>query len=120
MPCSRQGTRLTKLGLGFPQYENDDVVIPGLEKLGYAPEDARNYVVAACWEFIIPGRGMDIPNIGAVPVAGVVDQAIRQTLPTARSPGGHSEPGRENGSAKRYGGHCRKRAASLRDSLGPI
>ena len=80
-----EGTRLTKLGLGFPQYENDDVVIPGLEKLGYAPEDARNYVVAACWEFIIPGRGMDIPNIGAVPVAGVVDQAIRQTLPTAKS-----------------------------------
>ena len=80
-----EGTRLTRLGLGFPQYENDDVVIPGLEKLGYAPEDARNYVVAACWEFIIPGRGMDIPNIGAVPVAGVVDQAIRQTLLTAKS-----------------------------------
>ena len=28
---------------------------------------------------------MDIPNIGAVPVAGVVDQAIRQTLLTAKS-----------------------------------
>ena len=27
------GTQLTKLGLGFPQYANDDVVIPALVKL---------------------------------------------------------------------------------------
>jgi formate C-acetyltransferase len=74
------GTKLTKLGLGFPQYANDDVVIPGLEALGYETEDARNYVVAACWEFIIPGRGMDIPNIGAVPIAAIVDQAVRVSL----------------------------------------
>ena len=45
-------TLLTKQGLGFPQYCNDDVVIPGLLKLGYEYEDALNYVVAACWEFI--------------------------------------------------------------------
>ncbi|MBQ4088515.1 MAG: pyruvate formate-lyase [Clostridia bacterium] len=74
------GTQLTKLGLGFPQYENDDVVIAGLLDKGYSLEDARNYVVAACWEFIIPGRGMDIPNIGALPIAGVVDKAIREKL----------------------------------------
>lgn len=60
------GTKLTRAGLGFPQYSNDDVVIPALERLGYAPEDAQNYVVAACWEFIIPGCGDDIPNIGAL------------------------------------------------------
>ena len=75
------GTQLTKLGLGFPQYENDDIVVPGLERLGYAPEDARDYVVAACWEFIIPGKGMDIPNIGALPIAAVTDRAIREVLP---------------------------------------
>lgn len=80
-----EGTRLTKLGLGFPQYENDDVVIPGLMKLGYEEGDARNYAVAACWEFIIPGRGMDIPNIGAVSLAGAVDGAIRAALPQAGS-----------------------------------
>ena len=28
------GSRLTQLGLGFPQYSNDDVVIPGLIRLG--------------------------------------------------------------------------------------
>ena len=76
----QKGTRLTKLGLGFPQYENDDIAIPALEKLGYAHEDAVNYVVAACWEFIIPGVGMDIPNIGALPLAGVVNDVIHAKL----------------------------------------
>ena len=74
------GTELTKLGLGFPQYSNDDVVIPGLEALGYAPEDAQNYAIAACWEFIIPGRGMEIPNIGRLPFANVTDRVIREKL----------------------------------------
>ena len=56
------GTKLTKQGLGFPQYCNDDVIVPGLIKLGYSPEDAVEYTVAACWEPIIPGYGADIPN----------------------------------------------------------
>ena len=70
------GARLTKRGLGFPQYDNDDVVVPGLIKLGYAPEDARNYVVAACWEFIIPKNGMEIPNIDALSFARIVSDAV--------------------------------------------
>ena len=78
------GTQLTKLGLGFPQYENDDVAIPALTRLGYAEEDARNYAMAACWEFIIPGRGMEIPNIGALPFANTVDCVIRQSLTTRK------------------------------------
>ena len=73
----RLGTRLTAKGLGFPQYANDDVVIPALEKWGYAPEDARDYTVAACWEFVIPGRGMDIDNIDAVSFPGALDAALR-------------------------------------------
>lgn len=71
------GSQLTRKGLGFPQYCNDDVVIPGLLKKGYSQEDARNYVVAACWEFIIPGCAMDIPNIDAVSLAG----CVREVLP---------------------------------------
>ncbi|HNX35280.1 MAG TPA: pyruvate formate lyase family protein [Kiritimatiellia bacterium] len=70
-------TQLTKQGLGFPQYANDDIVIPALVRLGYALEDARDYTVAACWEFIIPGCGMDIPNIGAVSFPAVVDHVLR-------------------------------------------
>ena len=77
-------TKLTKQGLGFPQYANDDVVIPGLVRLGYDLEDARNYTVAACWEFIIPGVAMDIPNIGAMPLAEVVREACEEGLETAK------------------------------------
>lgn len=70
------GSQLTKRGLGFPQYNNDDVVIPGLIRLGYSREDAHDYVVAACWEFIIPGYGMEIPNIDAVSFADIVRESV--------------------------------------------
>lgn len=72
-----KGTELTKVGLGFPQYSNDDVVIPALVRLGYDPADAADYTVAACWEFIIPGVGMEIANIGALSYPLCVDRAIR-------------------------------------------
>ena len=75
-----QGTELTKQGLGFPQYSNDEIVIPGLLSKGYDLKDARDYVVAACWEFIIPGFGMDIPNIAALSFAKVVNESIEKHL----------------------------------------
>lgn len=71
---------LTAQGLGFPQYSNDDVVIPALVAHGYDLEDARDYTVAACWEFIIPGKGMEVVNIGAVSMPAAVDVAIRAGL----------------------------------------
>ena len=74
-------SQLTKVGLGFPQYSNDDVVIPGLIAKGYAPEDAVEYTVAACWEFIIPGVGRDIPNIAALSLPKVVDTCLHRDLP---------------------------------------
>ena len=74
------GTKLTKKGLGFPQYTNDDIAIPALERLGYAPKDARNYAMAACWELIIPNVGMDIANIGALSFAKVIDVALKEHL----------------------------------------
>lgn len=84
MELYEKATLLTKQGLGFPQYSNDDVVIPALVAFGYSLEDARNYTVAACWEFIIPGVGMDIPNIGAVCLATLVDECIRNSLDGCR------------------------------------
>lgn len=74
------GSELTKAGLGFPQYSNDDVVIRGLEKLGYEPKDAADYVVAACWEFIIPNSGADVANIGALSFPKVVDECLHKYL----------------------------------------
>lgn len=72
--------RLTEAGLGFPQYSNDEVVIPALVSKGYSLEDAREYTVAACWEFIIPARGADIVNLGAVSFPAAVDRALRKTV----------------------------------------
>ncbi len=73
-------TRLTKVGLGFPQYCNDDVVVPGLIKLGYDKEDALDYTIAACWEYIVPNCGADIPNIATMDFPGVVNKAIVENL----------------------------------------
>ena len=81
-------SELTRKGLGFPQYSNDDVVIPGLTAHGYKLEDARDYGIAACWEFLIPGRGMDVVNIGAVSFPAAVDQAIRAGLRHGEDMGG--------------------------------
>ena len=79
-----EATKLTKAGLGFPQYSNDDVVIPALEKMGYSHEDAVNYTVAACWEFIIPNTGADVANIGAMSYPKAVDTAMRKGLEKAK------------------------------------
>lgn len=81
-PLSRfiRATRLTKKGLGFPQYLNDDVVIPGLEKLGYEYKDACDYAVAACWEFIIPAESYDVSNIVTMNFPLVVRRATMCSL----------------------------------------
>ncbi len=80
-----EATKLTKAGLGFPQYSNDDVVIPALEKMGYSHNDAVNYTVAACWEFIIPNVGADVANISALSYPKAVDIALHNDLLKAES-----------------------------------
>jgi len=74
------GTHLTKQGLGFPQYCNDDIVIPGLLKLGYPASDAYNYTVAACWEFIMPGESAEVPNRVLMDFPLYVNKAITENL----------------------------------------
>ncbi|MDO4338188.1 MAG: pyruvate formate lyase family protein [Eubacteriales bacterium] len=78
------GSKLTRQGLGFPQYLNDDVVIPCLKKWGYEDQDAYNYAVAACWEHIIPGRGTDIPNINTMSYVRTIVDTLEQ-LPECES-----------------------------------
>ncbi|GHU03907.1 pyruvate formate-lyase [Spirochaetia bacterium] len=74
-----KGSVLTKQGLGFPQYANDDIVIPALKRWGYEDKDAYNYVVAACWEFIVPGAAMDIVNINGLSFARTVINAFERS-----------------------------------------
>jgi len=71
-----KASHLTKAGLGFPQYSNDDIVIPALVDLGYEYNDAVNYTVAACWEFIVPNVGADVANISALSYPGAVDAVL--------------------------------------------
>ncbi len=73
-------TKLTKQGLGFPQYCNDDIVVPYLISMGYDEEDAYNYTVAACWEFISPNNGYDAPNRGCFMYPVAVSNAVREHL----------------------------------------
>ena len=70
------GVKLTRAGLGFPQYSNDDVMIPALLDWGYSLEDARDYAVAACWELIIPGICHEFVNLDAVSIP----EALLETL----------------------------------------
>lgn len=79
------GSELTRVGLGFPQYSNDDIIIPALERLGYTREDAANYTVAACWEFIIPSVGADVANIAALSFPKAVDLIFQKQLRGCKS-----------------------------------
>ena len=81
----KQGAELTRCGLGFPQYSNDDLVIPALEALGYEHKDASDYTVAACWEFIIPAVGADIANISALSYPKAVDIALHSALSSSET-----------------------------------
>lgn len=47
---------LACMGMGFPLFVNDEVIIPALQDIGYTITDARDYSVAACWEPLVPGR----------------------------------------------------------------
>ena len=80
MEVFRLGSRLTKKGLGFPQYCNDDVVVPALAGWGYELEDARDYAVAGCWEFVIPGYGAEGINYEAMPFVKLVNRCMEEHL----------------------------------------
>ena len=107
------GTELTKEGLGFPQYANDDVVIPALQRWGYQLEDARDYSVAACWEFLIPGCGMDINNIDAVSFVGALDSALRNVTACAARPPYHAGDPCFDDVKREFFGEVQRRADAL-------
>jgi len=59
----KESLALLKLGLGYPLYASDDVIIPSLKSFGYDSEDAIDYVVSACWEPLIPGKSFELNNV---------------------------------------------------------
>ncbi len=65
---------------GLPLYQNDEVIIPSLEKFGYETKDARDYGFIGCQEIV--GSGNDYPSPNGNPPhasvwwASIMDMAI--------------------------------------------
>jgi len=66
-------------GFGMPAFNNDEIVIPGLMKLGVEKEDAYNYSAIGCIEIAVPGKwgyrctGMSFLNLMRVLLASMYD-----------------------------------------------
>ncbi|MDZ7606710.1 MAG: glycyl radical protein [Cyclobacteriaceae bacterium] len=66
-------------GFGMPAFNNDEIVIPSLIKLGVEPEDAYNYSAIGCIEIAVPGKwgyrctGMSFLNFMRVFLAAIND-----------------------------------------------
>ena len=76
-------TTLTQKGLGFPQYTNDEIVIPALLRWGYEKKDAYNYTLAACWEILVTGY-MDLVNWDSLNFLKTVQDACER-LPECKT-----------------------------------
>ena len=48
--------RVIEKGFGMPAFNNDEVVIPGMLRLGVSLEDARDYSAIGCIEVAVPGK----------------------------------------------------------------
>lgn len=60
------------------------MIVPGLCKFGYDEDDAYDYTVAACWEFVVK-NGMDTPNAFYLDMPLAIDNCIRQALNDGKS-----------------------------------
>ncbi|MDB4582276.1 glycyl radical protein [Draconibacterium sp.] len=77
--------RVIEKGFGMPSFNNDEIVIPELIKLGVEPEDAYNYSAIGCIEIAVPGKwgyrctGMSFLNLMRVFLASMYDGLDKQT-----------------------------------------
>ena len=71
--------KVIEKGFGMPSFNNDEVVIPELIKLGVEREDAYNYSAIGCIEIAVPGKwgyrctGMSFLNLMRVFLATLHD-----------------------------------------------
>lgn len=52
----RRAADVARLGLGRPDFWNDEVTIEALTRSGFPPEEARDYAPIGCVELTIPGK----------------------------------------------------------------
>jgi formate C-acetyltransferase len=71
--------KVIEKGFGMPAFNNDEIVIPELIKLGVEKEDAFNYSAIGCIEVAVPGKwgyrctGMSFLNFMRVFMASISD-----------------------------------------------
>lgn len=71
--------KVIEKGFGMPAFNNDEIVIPELIKLGVEKEDAYNYSAIGCIEVAVPGKwgyrctGMSFLNFMRVFMAAISD-----------------------------------------------
>jgi len=69
--------KVIELGFGMPAFNNDEIVIPELIKLGVEKSDAYNYSAIGCIEIAVPGKwgyrctGMSFINMARVLLAAL-------------------------------------------------
>ncbi len=51
-----RAAEVTRTGVGFPAYYNDEIIIPSMENRGIPLSDARNYCIIGCVEPHVPGK----------------------------------------------------------------
>lgn len=84
---------LNSLGMGFPTYENDDVIIPAfLKHPEYTVEHARDYAASGCWEMTVQGRALN-RNVGGVCALRMVEFALNDGHYALGTPGAETAMG---------------------------
>jgi len=84
-PFMMECMRIIEKGFGMPAFNNDEIVIPELIKLGVEKEDAYNYSAIGCIEIAVPGKwgyrctGMSFLNMMRVFLASLYDGLDKQS-----------------------------------------
>ena len=77
--------RVIEKGFGMPSFNNDEIVIPELIKLGVEPKDAYSFSAIGCIEIAVPGKwgyrctGMSFLNMMRVFLASLYDGLDKQS-----------------------------------------
>jgi pyruvate formate-lyase/glycerol dehydratase family glycyl radical enzyme len=77
--------KVIEKGFGMPAFNNDEIVIPELLKLGVEKDDAYNYSAIGCIEIAVPGKwgyrctGMSFLNLMRVMLASMYDGLDKQS-----------------------------------------
>ena len=72
---------LIREGIGMPAFNNDEIIIPGLQDIGVTLEDAREYACIGCVELAVPGKwGYRCAGMSYINFARVFNMVLRGGL----------------------------------------